>query len=416
MNDLSSFLPESRNEIERNMIFIDPDHFRFSEDVGARLTELLTFALNDENFEFLFTEMQFVDAYNSIINTYVQNNPKYKYFKKYLKQKSFIEVNKCIFWFTCVMLLPEKYQNHLNEHIEQIYDRLALKYLDIRQDLISKLKYTVDIFTYAFNCIVCAVSLVLIQSEFPCSSLKKDFGFLIRFEEENRKIISGFSSSETESYHKDVFDLLPEVCLQFYPRTILKERVAFPRCQTEKIQRDVQIALALECKWRQTIDVDQKGILFEVNQQSPLMERALELHGLVRHKAVKPIFVNNSELEAKPINKVKTLTVNSAIKRISKDYQADKRRRYRDITKKSVNCVLQLERNDHHKKVVMDSQIGTNVLYDRLERKVMKKNAKNINARLNGKKEPPPSSRSLGLDHLDDNVALAINDLNTLNV
>ncbi|KAK8841200.1 hypothetical protein M9Y10_027400 [Tritrichomonas musculus] len=104
----------------------------------------------------------------------------------------------------------------LEKSRSEVFDALSLSFLEMRTDVLGRFTRSTESLFERWSQISCCIFFEFVASNSSFSSLRKNSSFSGKFEDFARSLVTGFLSSEKQSYHDGVISLLPPDSKFFY--------------------------------------------------------------------------------------------------------------------------------------------------------------------------------------------------------
>ena len=388
--ELDSILPYPATIISPDVIYYNPDSYKFSNKEAECLQTLLNNAFDSSTHKANFVDPNYDEIYLKLLRTKVKistNNP----FKKFLFSKSSLDIANQLIWLAIFDNLPSSYcSTELTNLKHMVFDSLALQFYDFRTKTMSSIHETTSISAkidqeYSIDdwCIIICSSLFIYFYVSLNDILFLNCDFVLRVESLIRHLLLGISYHSLKSsiplFHSSVhhFIVKEQTIYKIHPKYVPKTLEVFQFIPKENDMHDsvndkitkksVQTVVSMSIERKRVLDHYHYKKTPSINEiTSELMERALEIHGIKNVPAKK----GSSYAPKIP----KTLNTSLRLKVSIEDqmknlnhFEEEQRSIIREITQKEAHCGADLVSHEIQSKKIKKSLHNSKTLYDFLE-------------------------------------------------
>jgi hypothetical protein len=393
-------------ELERKLRFLSPQAYQFPPELIPRIVDLLSAAVSSPACEFAFQALTFPNIYKSCGRLFVKAHGVYSKFLTLLISDDLEKAARRAAWLALLHLVPAPHRPpQVTEAKSRLFDELALEFVDIVHAFRPLTTGRTQNITREWTAIVAATLLILLEVEFSDGDLPRNAIFFISLETYLCNLIVGFASAEFESFHATVYSMVAEEYRIFFPPRVMDVVSSIRRIDASSTKQEAVLALMLSKMHEDGRRKDTK-YLFEQSQQSPLIERGLQIHGLPRAKQRRKGYIPQDRLVENTGPLVQASSSMANVRDFSMGYDTKRRSLFREICRKHADASLKAQRLAESGEAVANSDVASAFFYEKLERAVIKKHAESARS----VPLPPNNDGPLTVDmtQLDPNVAWAI--------
>lgn len=347
----------------------------------------------------------FREQYSLCVNRFMQGNKLYLKFKENMSGELMNTAAIYIAWLALLDLVAERdITATIKSNKDEIYDSLALKFFEIREELSPKMTTKTEDTVRKWTSVIVAAVIMLLNGYFDCSKLLRNVAFYIKLERYVSVLVLGFASSEMDAFHQTVYHCLDDATKAVVPTDIVSTALSARSPKIGASTRDLMLALTLS-KMNDDVRRSESRYLFEHQQQTPLLTRALELHGVYKVPGHKPSYAKKDALMEDTDERIKLSSSITRCRNLQRQYALMKRETIKALCQNQTSHALKINRTLHNGEQVANSPTGTVIMYQKLENN-MHKRRKDFEPDSSGK--PKRNQQITKFTNMDPAVALAI--------
>jgi hypothetical protein len=400
--------PDAVQELNVKIRLLSPDEFRADGDLSQALVELLTSAASSPSCSFSLRLCDFSAAYRDTVRAFVRARRQFQQFLSTFLLPSLESAARRAVWLALLELVPEcDRPASLAAHATSYYDELALLYVDVVEAFRPLETNRRKGATREWSAIVVATLFSITETEFRFSELCQSVVFFIKVECFVLQLIVGFYSAQIDDFHETVVVIVPATVRHRIPTNVMAATSAVRRVANNPTQQQMMLALIL-AKIHDRDKARKGRNLFDANQQSPLIERALQLRAAPRARKPRPAWIPRDVLveSHRPIVQSETAMIN--VRGLGDSYIRSRKANFRDVCRRQVDVSLLAQKMQECRRAVLDSDVGCSIFYARVEKNMRRKNKSvGIARHMDAQQQLP---YSVDLTQLDEKVSWALDE------
>ena len=386
---------DALRELQSKVLFLSPENFR------------LNFSLTERTVAILTGDDWFTDRYLEISARFAKIYPLYKKFYNDFVGNVMSEAANCAGWLCLFDLLPERARcDQLNEIRAEKYDRLALLFYDIREGMSDRITRQTEPVLKQWCAIIAASVLTVMETELNHESIQKNPVLFAKLETFSVKLILGFCSDAIEEFHQVVRSIAPNSVLASFPESVAGPCAAVRRGSDDGTSRDRMLALTLS-KMNSRARRKATRQLFEYQQQTPLVTRAMELHGVMKMPPYKKAYAKTDVIRDDTERWVKACSSSANCRDLATEYVQKRKETMKDLCRTQSEWTVRIHKTLKGGNDLANSPIGSVMFYQKLERDMRKKQNETQADRF-GRVQQEEVQVKMDLSQLDEDIAWAI--------
>ena len=383
---------DALKELESKALFLNPDSFKLNS------------SLSQKAFELLNRPEWFQDRYRISCGKLSKQFPLYRKFYPDFIGQCMSDAADCTGWLCIFDLLPDHIRtNQLHSTKTSKFDTLALLFYDIRESLSEKITRKTEPVLKQWCAVIASTILSIIETELNHESVKENVVMFVKVESFILRLILGFCSEAMEEFHDTVRSIVDESILSSFPKSISCTSVRSTARGESSQERMLALTLS---KRNRAAGRGESRRLFEYQQQTPLVTRALELHGVLTMPPHKKAYAKTDVIRDDTEYKVKVYASVERCHELGREHRKNKKDTLKDLCRTQSEWAVRIAKTEKGGSDLANSPIGSVMFYQKLEADMRARQAETQADQMARLKQEPPVK--LDLSQFEPDIAWAI--------